>query len=371
MQDTEAAPETEAAQDARRALEICNACRYCEGICAVFPAMELRREFATADLNYLANLCHGCKGCYYSCQYAPPHEFGINLPKNFAELRVESYEAYAWPQALGGLFQRNGVVVSLAMALGVAIVLILAMVLQRPEVLFAARAAEPGAFYAVIPYQAMVWTAGASFGFALLALLMGGINFWRHAGPSQPVTIAAFFKAIGDVATLRNLGGGGAGCHDRSESLSGVRRRFHHAMFYGFMLCFASTSVATVYHHWFGWEAPYALLSLPVILGTLGGIGMTIGTLGLLTIRLTADQIPTAPKLLGADVAMLFLLGMAAVTGLALLALRATGAMGVALAVHLGFILALFLTLPYSRMVHGLYRGLALLHAAIERKAGH
>ena len=45
--------------------------------------MELRREFATADLNYLANLCHGCKGCYYSCHYAPPHEFGINLPKNF------------------------------------------------------------------------------------------------------------------------------------------------------------------------------------------------------------------------------------------------------------------------------------------------
>ena len=29
-----------------RQMSICNACRYCEGYCAVFPAMELRRTFA-------------------------------------------------------------------------------------------------------------------------------------------------------------------------------------------------------------------------------------------------------------------------------------------------------------------------------------
>ncbi len=27
-----------------RQLTVCNACRYCEGYCAVFPAMESRRE---------------------------------------------------------------------------------------------------------------------------------------------------------------------------------------------------------------------------------------------------------------------------------------------------------------------------------------
>ena len=26
--------------EARRSMEICNACRYCEGYCPVFPAME-------------------------------------------------------------------------------------------------------------------------------------------------------------------------------------------------------------------------------------------------------------------------------------------------------------------------------------------
>ena len=51
-----------------------------------------------------------------------------------------------------------------------------------------------------------------------------------------------------------------------------------------------------------------------------------------------------------------------------LLALRGTGAMGIALAVHLGFILALFLLLPYSKLVHGVYRSLALLRNAAERR---
>ncbi len=35
--------------------------------------------------------------------------------------------------------------------------------------------------------------------------------------------------------------------------------------------------------------------------------------------------------------------------------------MGVLLVVHLGVVLALFLTLPYGKFVHGLYRGMALL----------
>ena len=52
----------EALREGARILTICNACRYCEGYCAVFPAMERRVTFSTADLNYLANLCHHCGG---------------------------------------------------------------------------------------------------------------------------------------------------------------------------------------------------------------------------------------------------------------------------------------------------------------------
>ena len=138
-------------------------------------------------------------------------------------------------------------------------------------------------------------------------------------------------------------------------------------MAYGFLLCFASTTVATFYHHILGWKAPYGLASLPVMLGTAGGMGIMVGCAGLLWLKLSGDAATSARQLLGAECALLLLLFMVATTGLLLLAVRTTGAMGIALAVHLGFVLALFVTLPYSKLVHGLYRTGALLRHALER----
>jgi citrate/tricarballylate utilization protein len=361
---------TPAMQEARRAMEVCNACRYCEGYCAVFPAMELRREFATGDLNYLANLCHACKGCYYACQYAPPHEFGINVPRVLAEVRAESYAQYAWPGPLAGLYQRNGLVMALAMALGVGGVLLLAMGLQRHAVLFGPQPVVPGqGFYNVVPYGVMVGVASATFLFSVVALGVGFARFWRDTGgrPRELVQGRPLLQALRDAATLRYLGGGGHGCNDQDGSFSTRRRMFHHLMAYGFLLCFASTSTATVYDHLLGWPAPYGFWSLPVLLGTLGGAGLIAGTAGLFWTKLAADQEPQARHLLGADAGLLLLLLLIGVTGELLLAVRATGAMGVALAVHLGFVLAFFVTMPYSKFVHGLYRTGALIRHAIER----
>ena len=362
--------ESDAILGARRAMEVCNACRYCEGFCAVFPAMELRREFAEGDLEYLANLCHSCRGCYYACQYAPPHEFGINVPQVLAEVRHESYARHAWPGALAGLFERNGLVMALAMAGAVSTVLLLALLLQDRAVLFGAHAAVPGhGFYDVVPHAAMVAPASVAFLFTLLALGVGFARFWRATGGAAAELAQGrpLLQALRDAATLRYLGGGGHGCNDRDESFSGQRRWFHHLMAYGFLLCFASTSVATLYDHALGWPAPYPFFSLPVLLGTVGGFGLLAGTAGLFWLKLAGDHAPQSARLLGADAGLLLLLMLIALTGLLLLAVRSTGAMGVVLAVHLGLVLALFLTMPYSKFVHGLYRFGALVRHAIER----
>ena len=103
-------PEAEAA----RMLQICNACRYCEGFCAVFPAMTRRIDFNVADMNYLANLCHNCGACLHACQYAPPHEFGVNIPQVMAQVRKDTYITYAWPKSFGSLYQKNGLTTVLA-----------------------------------------------------------------------------------------------------------------------------------------------------------------------------------------------------------------------------------------------------------------
>ncbi len=360
--------ETDAVRDARREMEVCNACRYCEGFCAVFPAMELRREFTAGDLSYLANLCHNCRGCYYACQYAPPHEWGINVPRSFAEVRAESYEQYAWPQPLARLFRRNGVVVSLATALALAVALILTIGFNPNATLYSGRGLEPNAFYQVIPLWVMQVVGLVTFIFSLVALCMGAAKFWRDAGSARPATVRAGLAALWDVLSLRNLGGGGHGCNDASERFSMTRRWLHQAMFFGFFLCFAATCVGFFYHAVLDWPAPYPFASAPVLLGTIGGLGLLAGTGGLFAMKLVDDPMPAARTLLGADVALLMLLFLTAGTGLALLGLRETAGMGVALAVHLGFILALFVLLPYCKMVHGVYRTAALLRAAIERR---
>lgn len=362
--------DTPALHEARRAMEVCNACRYCEGFCAVFPAMEMRREFGSGDLSYLANLCHSCRGCYYACQYAPPHEFAINVPRALAELRSDSYAAYAWPQPLARLYHRNGLVMSLAMAGGVIGVFLLLMALQRGDVMFAAQSQEPGkGFYNVVPWGAMVYPASAVFLWSIVAMMVGFARFWRHTGgtATELARPRPLWQAVRDAATLRYLGGGGHGCNDRDESFSSSRRHYHHAMAYGFMLCFASTSVATLYDHFMHWPAPYPFFSLPVLLGFFGGLGLILGCGGLFWLKLAGDHEPQAARNLGADAGLLLLLMLIGVTGLLLLAVRATGAMGTVLAVHLGLILALFLTMPYSKFVHMVYRFGALLRHAIER----
>src|SRR6476661_776692 len=93
--------------EADRQLTICNACRYCEGYCAVWPAMELRRTFKDSDVLYLSNLCFDCRACYYACQFAPPHQFAVNIPQIFAQVRTETYQDYSWPRLLARMVKSS------------------------------------------------------------------------------------------------------------------------------------------------------------------------------------------------------------------------------------------------------------------------
>jgi citrate/tricarballylate utilization protein len=212
---------------------------------------------------------------------------------------------------------------------------------------------------------------GAVFGWAVLALAIGVTRFWREVRPGGPPVPMA--QAVGeaghDALTLRYLGGGhGDGCNNEDDAFSLLRRRFHHLTFYGFMLCFASTSVATLWHYGFGWQAPYALSSLPVLLGTAGGIGLLIGPAGLLWLNMKRHPLQGDVAQRAMDRGFIVLLWLIAATGLALLAGRDTSAMAALLAIHLGVVMALFLTLPYGKFAHGVYRLAALLKWAIEKR---
>ena len=399
---------SQAEAEVSRVMVVCNACRYCEGFCAVFPAMTRRLEFPRGDVHYLANLCHNCGACLHACQYAPPHEFAINVPRAMAEARLQTYSEFAWPAAFGTLYRRNGLVVALALAAGLALFLVLALLLNGTLV----QPPLAGNFYAVFPHNLLVAVFGAVFLAAVIALGVGATRFWRACGSGQ-VSAAAAGEATVDVLRLKYLdggadggaaartgagnasGGGGRGGGGRGVGVSGVgggdaggnnslgvsigcfvaddraspwRRIFHQFNLYGFLLCFAATCVATVYHYALRWPAPYPLTSLPVMLGTLGGIGLLIGPAGLAWLNLQRHPLHGDPSQRPMDLGFIALLFLTSLSGLALLAWRDGSAMAPLLALHLGAVMALFLTMPYGKFAHGIYRAVALLKWAVEKR---
>ena len=349
---------SDAIQEARRQTEICNACRYCEGYCSVFPSMFLQRVYSDGDITQLANLCHNCRGCYYACQYTEPHEFALNLPAAFAEVRHESWKEFAWPRRFASMLDRAGVVISAVLALSFAL-LFWAAVELRPV--------DGEGFYAVMSHGLMVAIFLPAFLLPFMAVGVSLIRYWRHVGGGR-LRVGPIWQACRDAAALRNLKGGhGDGCNfEDGDRFSMARRTYHQMSFWGFMMCFGSTCSGTLLHYGFGLEAPYSWYSLPKLLGVPGGLILCLGTGGLAWLKVKADPSLGAAKIWGGEMAFVLLLFGVSATGLALYAATGTGAVAWLLPIHLGAVLAFFLTTPYSKMAHGFYR-----LAAMVKDAGH
>jgi citrate/tricarballylate utilization protein len=347
-------------REGERVMAVCNACRYCQGYCAVFPAMERRLEFSRADLNYLANLCHNCAECYYACPYTAPHEFAINVPKTLAEIRLLSYQQYAWPNVLGRAFRWNAPLTALLVVLSLTFFMLHSGSVQ---------AAHQVNFYNVVSHSEMVFVFAGVALLVMIECLIGVARFWKDSGEnfSALVRPGVLVPAVRDILKLEYLRSGGRGCTYPNEHHSHARRWFHHFTFYGFMMCLAATCVAAFYDNFLGWRAPYPVLSLPVVLGTVGGIGLLVGPAGLLALKRQRDPQIVDPNQNGMDLSFIALLLGSSITGLLLLAMRGTHAMGFLLILHLAVVLAVFASLPYGKFVHGMYRAMALLRYEVEK----
>ena len=352
---------TEAVQEARRQIEICNACRYCEGYCSVFPAINRRRAFPDTDIVQMANLCHNCRGCYYACQYTEPHEFKINIPAVLAEIRQDAWQRYATPGAFARLFQKSGVAVAIGAVIGLAVII------------WAMRAlgAQGGSgFYALLSHTAMVMIFTPAFVLPLLTVVASVRRYIRENAPHSPQG-QDWIAAVRHASTLRDLSGGhGDGCNFEDEDrFSNARRVYHQLTFYGFMLCFAATSVATLMHYVLDMPAPYPLWSVPKLLGLTGGLLLSAGTAGLALLKLKSDRQLGDASVFGGEMAFVLLLFVVSTSGLILYWMGSTQWLDELLALHLGAVLALFILTPYTKMVHGFYRLAALAIDAREKRA--
>jgi citrate/tricarballylate utilization protein len=345
--------------EASRQLTICNACRYCEGYCAVFPALERRIDLGAGDITHLADLCHDCRACYTACMYAPPHEFAVNPPAVLSQVRRRTYARYLPDPPLPRWLRGRG---GTAAAAAAAVVLVVAMAAAGHG------HGAPGSPYRVIAYPLLLLIAGVPCLWGAAVLAVAAARYWRDTYGSFRglLSVRALASAARHAATLRYLRGGGAGCSYPADAPSAARRRLHACVAYGFLACVASTVAAAIEQDLAGVPPPYAVLSAPVLFGLAGGIAMLAGCCGLILLKRRADPVPSDPGMTARDYGLLAALAVLAGTGLLALLFRGTPAYAPVLAVHLAAVVTSFAIAPYTKFAHAIYRVLALVQDSAE-----
>lgn len=357
------------ADEAARQLRVCNACRYCEGLCAVFPALERRTDLSAGDLTQLANLCHDCRACYDACMYTAPHEFALNLPKALTEVRLTDYQGLVWPSRVPRLLSGwaglvSGALIATLLMFGIAI----ANAGWSGVIAGTGAARSP---YALVPYGVLVALMAAAMGYAFAVFTIAGCRYWHATRRSgQRVTAAVIGSSIVEAVTMRYLRGGGGDCYyPRDDEPSPRRRRLHALVAGGFTLCVASTVTAGILQDIAGIRPPYRWLSVPVLTGTAGGIGLLIGCCGLIALKAKSSGLTGVQAMTVKDYGLLVGLAFLALSGLATLLTRSTAAFGPVLLVHLAAVLLSFASAPYSKFVHLVFRFAALVRDNAERAA--
>jgi citrate/tricarballylate utilization protein len=349
------------ADEATRQFTLCNACRYCEGVCSVFPAMEMRTAFSSGDISYLATLCHDCRACLHVCPFSDPHEFAIDIPALMAAARVETYAEYARPRVLWNMLTRPRAVLAVVV---VSFAFYLALALLSGGKLLDAHQS----FYHVIAYLWLVIPSGVLTLLAVAAILGGVRAFARDSSvPARELLQpAAHRRAVIDTLALRNLRGGGGGCMYPADEASAKRRRLHHLVFYGFGLMFLATIAAAFEQDILRIQPAYPILSVPVLAGTIGGIATLAGCVGFLILGVRSRERRKSADTRRIDRLFTATLLAGTLTGLLTLALRTTSLLGPILIVHVAVLGGLFVTLPYSKFVHWVYRYTALVRSHAE-----
>lgn len=354
------------AQEANRQLTICNSCRYCEGYCAVFPALERRVLLREGDITQLANVCHDCRACYDACMYSPPHDFGVNVPKTLSEVRLAAYERYLWPARVPSFLRGWG-----GIAVGTATALVLVFGVALAYAGAGRLIASPGGIqspYDLVPYPVMLTILLLPSAFAVWIIIVAGRSYWYDVGgTAHGVNVPALTRATKYALTLRYLRGGGAECfYPRDDEPSPLRRRLHHLTLYGFLLCVLSTTSAAVLGDILDSPPPYPLISVPVISGSMGGAGLLAGCVGLLVLKVRSSPATSFAQMTVKDYGLLVALIYLAFTGLLTLALRTSSAFGLVFLAHFAGVVLCFAAAPYSKFVHFVYRFLAILKDSLE-----
>jgi quinone-modifying oxidoreductase subunit QmoC len=337
----------------------CYQCATCSSVCELAPAeapfprrQMLWTQWGLADR--LAGdpavwLCHQCNDCTAHCpRDARPGDV-------LQVVRGLVVESLAFPEALGRLVANARS--TWPILFGVPLLFWIALLavsgqLQPP--------AELHAYDQIVPHSMLYSVFFPLAGFVTLAAFVSGRRYWQMMGLAAPRSksfLSGVWATGVDIATHKRFGSCGT---------ARFRRLGHLLLFWGFVGAAVTSGLLIIAIYIQGYELPLPLLHPYKLLGNISAVALVVGAGILVTARLSDGQRAGASTPFDSFFTTVVVLVIATGVLVELARLFAPGVppvAGVALYVlHLGVVTTLFLTFPYSKFAHMLYRTLAMVH---------
>ncbi len=337
----------------------CYQCATCSSVCELAPdnAPFPRRQMQLAQWGLGEQLvadpalwlCHQCNDCSTRCpRDAKPGDV-------MQVLRGLAVEQLATPSFMGKLV--GNVRSTWPLLIGIPIVFWIALLgavhgLTIPE--------APLVYHDFVPHYLIYAVYLSTTAGVLFAMISGGMRFWKLLTAATPVRKEAGppLKLIGQV--LYDIM-----AHKRFQTCGTARpRRWgHFSLFWGFVGAAGVSGIIVVLMYGFGTELPLPQAHWVKVLGNVAAVLLVVGGLMLLANRFNDSSSTGAAHafdsfLLGVVLLVVF---SGVFTELGRLFFDPQLACGIYI-IHLGSVLCLFATAPYSKLAHLLYRTLAMVH---------
>ncbi len=340
----------------------CFQCATCSAVCGLAPDDQPfpRRQMLLAQWGQIDRLaadpavwlCHQCNDCTVRC---PRNARPGDVLQAVRSMVIERLAAPAWLGRLVGKARTTWPLLLGAPLLFWIVLLGLTGNLSWP--------AHVGAFEQVVPHVLIYSVFLPVAAWVLAVAFIGGRRFWTVLGASGPPRSGSFFGALipvlSEIATHRRF----ATCEAARP-----RRLGHFLLMWGFVGAAVTSGLLVVELYGFGRQMPLPLGHPFKILGNVSAAALVVGVVLLVVQRWGRPRVSggtTAFDTLFLTVVFL-VIGTGVLAEIARLTLlgQVAGALYVA---HLSFVLCLFLTFPYSKFAHVLYRTLAMTHERMIR----
>jgi quinone-modifying oxidoreductase subunit QmoC len=342
----------------------CMQCATCSAVCdlatvdATFPRRQvLWAQWGLADrlaADPSVWLCHQCNDCTARC---PRDARPGDAMQAIRALLVERLGA---PGFLARLVGRADV--TWPILLGVP-VLFLALLVRALNGFAVPR--TPLVYSDVVPQWLIYAVFLPAAAFAVLASAVGARRAWTAWGEAQPRSgglLRGLAAVAADILLHRRFG---------SCTAARPRRAGHLLLLWGFLGALATTSLLGVLIDVLGVHTPLPQVHPVKLLGNLSAVLLAVGVVWLAVNRAGNEAAAGASRafdvFLVALVTLLVFSGVGAELGRMFLPPSTALALYV---LHLGMVLSLFLTFPFSKLAHALYRTLAMAHERLTADKG-